>query len=153
MSEPIKRIENVGPMDMEFREWHDGSVGVRVMFVAGRRQIAELSLLNMTDAMVAARAIVDGTLSQAPQQTELEYEVSQHFSIEYDATLEVHDADGPAGWRYKVVEYPPDAGRWALARIYAFGTERVGPCPMEGRVRSVSLGKWLADAMVRHWRK
>ena len=51
---------------MEFREWHDGSVGVRVMFVAGRQQIAELALLNMSDAMVAARAIVDGDAITGP---------------------------------------------------------------------------------------
>ena len=67
--------------------------------------------------------------------------------------LEVHDADGPEGFRYKVVLYPPDEGRWGLARIYIFGAGERGPCLIEGRLRNVVLAKCLADAMVRHWRK
>ena len=148
----LKR-ESVGPINCSFHEAYDGSVRVNIEFSDGNRQIAELFMLEMNAAKVAAGGVVEGLLSPPNTETELKYEVLDAFDVDYDATLTVHNANGPGNWRYKVVKYPPDVGRWALARIYVFSTAKVGPCPMEGRVRSVSLAKSLADAMARHWRK
>lgn len=118
-----------------------------------QQQIAQLFLLDTEAAQAAASGVTGAVTSNSLDSYELAYEVSEHHSIEEDAILIVHDADGPEGFRYKIVTYPPDEGRWGLARIYVFSAGKRGPCLMEGRVRNVALAKRLADAMARHWRK
>ena len=142
-----------GPVETTFSVWSDGSVGLDMEFTNAEYKLAQLFVLDMEAAQAAAAAVTEALTSAAPAEFELCYETSEHHSIEEDAMLSVHDADGPEGWLYKIVDYPPDEGRWGLARIYVFGTNKRGPCPMEGRVRNVALAKCLADAMARHWRK
>jgi len=153
MTEPTITKESRGPAGMTFATWGDGSVRLDIEFTNAGRQIAQLFLPNEESAQAAASGVTDAVMSRSPDGFELAYEVSEHHSIEEDAMLEVHDADGPEGFRYKVVLYPPDKGRWGLARIYVFGAGERGPCLMEGRLRNVALAKCLADAMLRHWRK
>ena len=153
MTEPQVTKEVRGAVGLTFRTWSDGSVRLDIEFTKAGRQVAQLFLPDPETAQTAASGVADAVTSVPPDSYELAYEVSEHYSIEHDAMLEVHDADGPGGFRYKVVRYPPDEGRWGLARIYVFGAGKRGPCLLEGRVRNVALAKCLADAMVRHWRE
>ena len=153
MTEAKVTKESRGPVALTYTTWSDGSVRLDIEVTNSHRQMAQLFLLNTEAAQAAAAGVTDAVMSRSPDGFELAYEVSEHHSIEEDAMLEVHDADGPEGFRYKVVLYPPDEGRWGLARIYIFGAGERGPCLIEGRLRNVVLAKCLADAMVRHWRK
>ena len=153
MTEPTVTREARGPVSLTFSTWSDGSVRLDVEFTSAGRQIAQLFLPDAETAQAAASGVADAVMSCLPDSFELAYEVSEHYSIEEDAVLVVHDADGPEGFRYKVVIYPPDEGRWGLARFYIFGAGKRGQVLMEGRLRNVVLAKRLADAMVRHWRK
>ena len=153
MTEPTITKESRGPVGMTYTTWSDGSVRLDIEFTNARRQIAQLFLPNAESAQAAATGVTDAVMSSLPHSSNLDYEVSEHHSIEEDAMLTVHDADGPEGFRYKVVLYPPDEGRWGLARMYVFGAGKRGSCLTEGRLRNVAIAKCLADAMVRHWRK
>lgn len=143
-----------GPVGITFRVWDDGSVRLDVEFINTERKLAELFMLDMKATEAAATAITCAVTSSESETTPLSFEVSEHFSVEEDAVLRVHDANGEDGLRYKLVEYPPDRGRWGLVRSYVFDSEKkVGPCLMEGRLRNLVLAKRLAGAMARHWRK
>lgn len=153
MTEPQITKDTRGPLEMTFMEYGDGSMQLDIRFTSDRRQIAQLFPPDMDAARAAAEGVADALMSLPSGEPGLEFEVSEHYSIEDGANLIVHDADGPKGWRYKVVGYPPDEGRWGLARMYVFAAGKRGHCQMEGRVRNVALAKRLADAMARHWRK
>lgn len=142
---------STGPVNHVIHEASDGSTRLDVGFVDGDRRIAELFMLDMDATRAAAEAIRECMLSPERDDSELEYTVSEHFDVDHQATLVVNDAVGPEGWRHKIVRYPAAYGRWGLARVYVFNKERPGPLPMEGRVRSVKLAKWLMDAMMRYW--
>ena len=153
MTEPHVTTESCGPVGMTFRTWDDGSVRLDIEFTNGNCQIAQLFLLDIEAAHAAAASINEAVTSSSTGDFELAYEISEHRSIEQDEVLSVHNADGQEVFRYKVVAYPPDCGRWGLARIYVFGAGKRGPCLMDGTVRNLALAKCLADAMARHWRK
>ena len=140
-------------MALVFVVAYDGSTRLTVRFNESDRQVADLFMLDRDSSCVAADAITECMLSADISDSELEYAVSEHLDLTYQATLVVNDAVGPSGWRYKITQYPADSGRWARARIYVFNNARSGPIPLEGGVRSVKLAKWLADAMMRHWEK
>lgn len=139
------------PVNHVIHEASDGSTRLDVGFVDGNKRIAEMFMLDMDATRAAAEAIRECILSLERDDSELEYEVSEHFDVDHQATLVVNDAVGPERWRYKIVRYPAAYGRWGRARVYVFNEERPGPLPMEGRVRSVKLAKWLMDAMMRYW--